>query len=33
MKKPRVYIAGPINGSGRQFDNLRDALDAASTVM
>lgn len=31
--RPRVYIAGPIDGSGRQFDNLRRALDAASQLV
>jgi hypothetical protein len=33
MRRPRVYVAGPINGSGRQFDNLRRALDAGTELM
>lgn len=33
MTRPRVYVAGPINGSGRQFDNLRRALDAGTKLM
>lgn len=33
MRRPRVYIAGPIDGSGRQFDNLRRALDAATQLL
>lgn len=33
MRRPRVYIAGPIDGSGRQFENLRRALDAATQLV
>lgn len=32
-RRPRVYIAGPINGSGRQFENLRKAIDLGNTLM
>lgn len=33
MSRPRVYVAGPINGSGRQFENLRRALDAGTQLL
>jgi hypothetical protein len=33
MRRPRVYVAGPINGSGRQFDNLRRAIHAGNQLM
>ncbi len=33
MPRRRVYVAGPIDGSGRHIPNLRRALDAGQRLM
>lgn len=32
-RRPRIYIAGPIDGSGDRMTNLRNALEAADKIM